>query len=712
MNLNSNVKKIVIKPDHELTDVIRQVKNAKEDRIVLTFTEKSDMLVSPINMKVLLEEADANSKLLVTQIIQNPAGIRNSKAAGIITTDSSGAVDEDMWSKAEETFSNRVAAFQSQLKSNRTTHQDTDTHADPEADIIVDLTDTVKNPVTEIEFEDQNPELTHVEELTTESSPDEMSDLQVDDMSHKAEEVAGEENTPDMQSQTNQPETAFSKRVNSAIKRSQEELIRKSSSKKVVSESGVAIALDSDIDDQSAGSANSMVGKDFNAMTPGGMAKAPSKIPAMSGAQMFKAPGGKATSGAKFNFANLKLPKINMAALKKKGPIVAIPIALVALFIVYIVYANAPFASAKIYIESRPVEVEESFTGKPDVTEFNVEDRMVQIKQEVVEKGRSDSRETTQTARRGEKADGIANVRCYLNGSLELAEGTVITAPNGLQFQTLATVTMICPWQETVAVEALAVGSEYNMQSGTLFSVPNYNVNQVVMQNDLSAFTGGSSEEYQVVGQVDIDNASKDLQESAFEEANSELQEMAKDGWKIIDSTIKNEVVGGVKSDYPVGAEAEIVNVSLETKSTALYYKEDEIKDVGEELLLEAAREQNLFDSDEDLELKLGDDILTEVSVEKVEDTTVTIKVKSSGSVKPDVDKNQIIADLKGMGWENGTKYLEDLNFTSKDPQYEFSPTWFPGFLWRFPSKQGRIKLVVEEVERPAEENTSEATEE
>lgn len=721
MSLNSNIKKIVVKPDQELTDIIRLVKSAKEDRIVLTFTEKSDMLVSPINLKVLLEEADVNSKVLVTQVIQNPAGIRNSRAAGIVTTDASGAVDEELWTQAEETFTNRVAAYQNQLKSNRTSHQDT---GGEEHGHTVDMSDSSdgKKPEdlaesNEITFEDQNPELVHVEELQQEQIDGIKEDLEIKDMSQTvaptqemtAEELAAAKSAPEEM-------TPFQKRVNSAIQKSQEELTNKNHAK-VVKESGVSIALDSDIDDQSSPNpaSQSMVGKDFNAMGGAAATQTASKIPAISGLKAFDRiiPGASKAGGGRMKFSIAKFNPFtaaNMAALKKRGPIVAVPLVLGVLLVTYLFYSNAPYASAKIFIESRPIEAEDLFTGQPGVTEFNIEDRTVQVKQEVVEKGRSDSRETTQTAQRGEKADGIATVKCFLNGSLELAQGTVVTEEGGLQFRTMAAVTMICPWQETVTVEAMDVGSQYNFPSGTIFAVPGYNSSQVILENDLSAFTGGSSEEYRVVGQGDIDNISRDLQASAFEEAGNELREMAVDGWKIIESTITNELDGGVQSDFPVGAETDIVNVSLETKSTALYYKEDELEEAGETLLLDAARRDNLFESDDDIELRLGDDIVTEVNVEKVEGSVVTIKISSSGFVKPSVDKNEIISELSGMGWDEGTKYLDDLSFTSEDPEYEFSPTWFPEFLWRFPTKQGRVKLVVEEIEKEFEDIAEEET--
>ncbi len=95
-------EKIVAETSHELTDLVRAIHKSKAQRIVLTFTEHSDILISPINLKVLNETAQREGKLLITQIIQNPAGVRNSLLAKIKTIDTpSGPTDYD-WQEAEE----------------------------------------------------------------------------------------------------------------------------------------------------------------------------------------------------------------------------------------------------------------------------------------------------------------------------------------------------------------------------------------------------------------------------------------------------------------------------------------------------------------------------------------------------------------------------------------------------------------------------------
>ena len=79
--------KLVIGREDELTDIVSGILEAPTERVILTFAEDSDLLISPINLSVLLETADDSEKTLVAQIIKNPTGLRNSSIAGLTTTD-------------------------------------------------------------------------------------------------------------------------------------------------------------------------------------------------------------------------------------------------------------------------------------------------------------------------------------------------------------------------------------------------------------------------------------------------------------------------------------------------------------------------------------------------------------------------------------------------------------------------------------------------
>ena len=67
--------------------------------------------------------------------------------------------------------------------------------------------------------------------------------------------------------------------------------------------------------------------------------------------------------------------------------------------------------------------------------------------------------------------------------------------------------------------------------------------------------------------------------------------------------------------------------------------------------------------------------------------------------LKPEIDKDKIIADLTGLSWKDGVEYLDDLDFHAKDPELSFSPEWVPKFLWKFPKGHNKIILHVREIE-------------
>lgn len=102
MEDNTIIEKIVVEPSHELTDLVRAIHKSNAERIILTFTEHSDILISPINLRVLNETAEREGKLIITQIIQNPTGIRNSLLAGIKAIDSPSNPTADDWQEAAE----------------------------------------------------------------------------------------------------------------------------------------------------------------------------------------------------------------------------------------------------------------------------------------------------------------------------------------------------------------------------------------------------------------------------------------------------------------------------------------------------------------------------------------------------------------------------------------------------------------------------------
>ncbi len=638
-------EKILIKSDDEMIDVLGKIESSKAEKIILTFADPSDLLISPINLKVLLDSADEKGIPIIAQIVQNPVGMRNAKSAGMTATDATGSILDAFWEEAEHSMRGRNDRKKNMLKRSSTTP------TEPE---IVE------------------PEIPEVVE----------------------EEVAVEKSD-------------FQKKIEETIERSKVGLSNKS---QVLEQGGFTIGLDQDISTP-AKSEPTMVGKDV-----GIMKEAPAEEENTSKPdRTFK--GLPFFAGIAAFFATLPA-KVSAYVAKTGTKIILIrivaPILIVFILSLWLAYRMLPLVRVRVYIESKPVSVEKVFSGEVGSQTFDFEQGIIPVKRETVEKSGSDNTNATGTAKRGNKAEGTVTLKFwahtnnsspYFEKPANIPAGTVLTSNNGLRFEVTTNTTVGEPvgssYKSGVPVRALEPGSEYNLSAGNIFTVQGYSAADMTADNT-SSFSGGSSEEYTVLSKQDVDSAVEKLQEDAYQAAENDLRDKARDGWEIITSTIKNEVDGEPKTDVPIGAEASLVNINIKTKSTALYFRRSVIEDDIDRIITQAARDQGLFESSTDATLELDEDLQQEVTVENATETSVRIRLVASSKVKPKVDREKIIEDLGGRGWDDGIDYLDDLNFATKPTEVTFIPDYFPKGLRHFPARQGRIIINI------VEENSSE----
>ncbi|MCK9415817.1 MAG: hypothetical protein WCR68_00165 [Candidatus Dojkabacteria bacterium] len=106
--MDENVEKIVVRTDDELIDVVKKISNTDIKKMLVSFVEDSEILISSINLKVLLDSADEKEALLILQIVNNPTGVRNAKLAGACVIESSGLPSEEAWEEARREYKNRI----------------------------------------------------------------------------------------------------------------------------------------------------------------------------------------------------------------------------------------------------------------------------------------------------------------------------------------------------------------------------------------------------------------------------------------------------------------------------------------------------------------------------------------------------------------------------------------------------------------------------
>lgn len=856
-------QKIIVEKDDELVEIIRKIHSAKNDRVVLTFTESSDILISPINLRVLQQESDEVVKSLVAQIIQNPAGISNAQEAGIVVTDLPIEIDQDLWEEAEINMRARVRKTNDKLKKShlidnikQKSETDTETAESYENQKKEDDKVTTEDPG---EKEGDDAEQTSQEE-NTEENLESQPENEFLEAQEKNNEDDNYENSDKNQSSTELEETQeteqkppvrklsdFEKQIAQAMEKSKDGLNTEKS--KLVKTDGFVMAIDEDINrlrekgddtnNEAMGSQDlRLLGKDFlskgnvgpessnitgniqngsvtkvatiaqnekynyiddgfgsgqdevseSDSTQGDFSndqkdwntnqevdnrKQNQKIPNLNNKNFLKgqfresafdqdenttekkgfasklalAIGGiKDRIGKKFdprakteiptasrhtyqpptiNQPNItqieKTQKIAMGSLSgKKGAIIALRILVPLLAIVgvayFIAYNLLPVIRVKLYIETKPVTVTKEFVGEAGSV-FDANLGVVAVKTENLTKELSDSAQTTGKSYRGEKAEGMVTLIYYKDGDLTIPKGSTLTKSSdaNVTYVTLYDAVFDGEKKESVkiGVQAADVGEEYNLGEGNLLTAPDFDgVTGTVSQDSIK---GGYKSEYRAVAQKDIDDLVTGMKQVATDEAISKFKAMSKDGWKIVESTIKSNQDGDTVSDLPVNAEGEMVNVSIKVNSTALFYKESDLIAQSETLLLAEADKQKLFEGLSEIGEKKLKDTESTTTIENVDGNKVSIKLTASALAKPDVNREEIVNNLAGKKWEEGINYISKLNFTAQPTEVTFNPEWFPKFMWHFPTSKSRLIVTVEEIAKiesgPDQTETTDTTE-
>lgn len=607
MEDKSNIKKIIINSTHELTDVVKEIHQSKAERIILTFTDQTDLLISPINLKVIKEVAEKEGKLLIAQIIQNPTGVRNSNLASIKVIETPSLPTEEDWMEVEK----------------------------------------------ELELQSKS------------SKP-----------RKKLEEAIEEEAI--------QKTSSFEERVNNAINRSKGE--RYIPQKEKIDNS--FISIDSDLPTEKE---ESLAGKDFASIpitenTPIERKREP-LINRKSVLSKFR--------DIKIDFKNKKFLRILLVSI---GLLLVVP------GVSFAIYNQmAPLVKVKIFVEAKSVEIEKTFTGDPNIEEIDFDNLKIPIKKGETTKSLSDTINPTGKAYKGEKAKGSVTIT-YWKGAgcnettpkVVISNGHTITTDK-YSYKTNSAVEMNCNSMSTIEVTAADIGEEYNIPASKPFSVAGYHPSEVYGLNS-AAFTGGSKQEYTVLSQQDLDTAIERLSTTAIEEVKSELRNKERN-WEIIENSIKSEVdKESIKTDKKVGEEASIVNLDITIKGTATYYSTKNLNEGLTELLRQEAIEKNLFESENDIELVLGDKVEKKLTVDDTVKDSVKIKLEARSSIRPKVSKEEIENKLKGMRWQEGLEFISTLNYSNQKTEVQFIPSNYPDFLKRFPNRRGGVLVTIVEL--------------
>jgi hypothetical protein len=253
----------------------------------------------------------------------------------------------------------------------------------------------------------------------------------------------------------------------------------------------------------------------------------------------------------------------------------------------------------------------------------------------------------------GDKASG--EVLLYRVGSeITLDSGTILGGPNGLDF-TLDEVVNIAsgsagsPGETTARVTALDLGAEYNLASGTTFTVGDYSVSDVEAKNQES-FSGGSSREISAVSDDDRINLQEELVAELVQKAVLQLGEETDSNELLIEDSIEEEPID-VNFSHEVGEEATTLKLEMSVEVRALVIDRDTLASFVRELLEDKVPENFVLRSEQ---------IKSDFDYKGQEDEKYILDVEVEANLLPVIDPEDIRDKITGKYPFLAEKYFKE----------------------------------------------------
>lgn len=381
-----------------------------------------------------------------------------------------------------------------------------------------------------------------------------------------------------------------------------------------------------------------------------------------------------------------KLPTNNKI---KHKAFLFVPLFLIILIVLGVIYTSMVKATIDVRVRPEVVEKEEDVvfitSGSSDYT-----DNILQAKTTTIKVSGEVKTNTTGEEETGEKAKGTVTLFNSATSKKELAEGTIITSSNDLDFVIDKEVIIasasgdifsgIQSGTAKVPVTASKIGKEYNIPSNTTFTVSGDS--NVAAKND-DAFSGGTKEEIRVVSANDIAKLTKDLPNSLKQKAEDELS----------DNLGKQEILLTVYADFSPsasdfsnteGQEASTVTLSSEVEFVGIFYDNTELVEYTKTLIKD--------DFSQDLELDESG-IRTSVTDFEEDDGEYSATLSIEADLLPKIDTDTLKKEFEGRSFEDVNSQFDKLPQVITTTITLFPP--IPFLPQIMPRKSDNIDIVI-----------------
>lgn len=297
------------------------------------------------------------------------------------------------------------------------------------------------------------------------------------------------------------------------------------------------------------------------------------------------------------------------------------------------------------------------------------------------------STKATGTKKTGDKAKGKVVIFSSLTKDQTFSKGTKITSPNGLDF-TLDSDAKVSSSsgasdvkQVSVNVTASTFGKEYNLPSGTKFSVGGFDKSAVEAKND-DAFSGGTEKDITIVSKEDQSKLTEDLIDKLKPNAQDDIKKKLSEG-DLLMPVFVSTTFDSKSFDKDVDEEASEVSLTGTVNFEGLAYKQSDVFDFAKDKLSEDQKDLSVNPQDfnvdvEDVKVKSGD-------------VSATLKLKTS--LIPKIERDNLLNQIKGKSLNDAEETLKGLPLVNSVEVKMFPP--IPLLPKRIPPPS-RVKIIIE----------------
>jgi hypothetical protein len=347
-----------------------------------------------------------------------------------------------------------------------------------------------------------------------------------------------------------------------------------------------------------------------------------------------------------------------------------------------------PKAEVTLYVSPKKIEDEVEISVDASLGSSDFDNKI--ISGEVMKETTSSEKsvETTGTKVVGDKAMG--EITIYRAGSsINLAKNSLVKGPQSLNFSldediTIASGSVLTRGITKAKVTAKEIGAQYNLASGTTFTVSNYSTADMEATNE-SSFSGGTSREVSAVSEDDQKNLLKDLQSELEGKLKEVLVEGVSSDFMLIEDSTTYSVIKK-EFDKKIGDEGTSLKLNLELEADGIAVKRSDIEEIGLKYLSQRVPSGYSLKNDQ---------IQADFTYISKKDDVYSLKLFVSADLLPQINVDEIRKNITGKFPDIAEEYMNKNVPGFERAVINFKNIRLPGRLGTLPRISGNIEISV-----------------